>query len=365
MEENNDIENLFREGLQNQELPVRPEVWNNISSSLSGASAAAGAGAAAKTSLLKSIVIGASSVAVIAVTGYAIYATSGEEEPAPPAIQTELFEEANAPSEEGLDKTSATKYAMNNFAADEKNDQEESAVTESVPNISGRTKRSAADVFGTPRSQKNFNRAKSNPNKSEEPAHGVADESAKSASTKAQTPLEASPSLSVDMYISNKNPEVFEEVILKSTLPEAENSWLLPNGKIHVGSELTYTMEKSGVQKIELLAVLKDGTELIKTVELSVKAISSLGELPNVLTPNGDGRNDEYTVNVENVKQFSLTVFNAKGKEVFRSLSIENTWKGLDMSGNKLPEGTYRTVVNMVGVDGERHQRMQTVRLAF
>ncbi|TDB61430.1 DUF7948 domain-containing protein [Arundinibacter roseus] len=54
--------------------------------------------------------------------------------------------------------------------------------------------------------------------------------------------------------------------------------------------------------------------------------------LPNVITPNGDGKNDVFIVPLENA---TLHVFNRWGKQIFESTNYQNTW------GKDVSNGTY------------------------
>lgn len=70
-------------------------------------------------------------------------------------------------------------------------------------------------------------------------------------------------------------------------------------------------------------------------------------ELPNVFTPNGDARNDEFSLFVDcPVQDYLLEVFNRWGQQVFESRNIDRRWNGkLHNSGSEAAEGVYFFVV--------------------
>ncbi len=75
-------------------------------------------------------------------------------------------------------------------------------------------------------------------------------------------------------------------------------------------------------------------------------------ELPNAITPNGDGINDELVFDVlENAIDFwpdnELVVFNRWGDIVYRAEPYANNWRGTTDSGMKLPDGTYYYVLRL------------------
>ncbi|GAB1463372.1 T9SS type B sorting domain-containing protein [Pedobacter sp.] len=72
-------------------------------------------------------------------------------------------------------------------------------------------------------------------------------------------------------------------------------------------------------------------------------------KVPNVITPNGDGKNDEFKIDgIELYKENSLAIFNRWGNEVFRSSGgYKNNWNGEGLS-----EGTYYYVLKLVSKEG-------------
>jgi gliding motility-associated-like protein len=62
----------------------------------------------------------------------------------------------------------------------------------------------------------------------------------------------------------------------------------------------------------------------------------------NLFSPNGDGLNETFDLNVINpTADCELTVLNRWGSTVYFAQTYDNSWTGLDMNGNPLPEGTY------------------------
>jgi gliding motility-associated-like protein len=50
--------------------------------------------------------------------------------------------------------------------------------------------------------------------------------------------------------------------------------------------------------------------------------------IPNVFTPNGDGKNDSFLIEYNGDQSFSLFIYNRWGKEVYRSIGSRNQWSG-------------------------------------
>jgi gliding motility-associated-like protein len=80
--------------------------------------------------------------------------------------------------------------------------------------------------------------------------------------------------------------------------------------------------------------------------------ISKNLELPNVITPNGDGSNDLLIFDIlsfdpEKYKDNDLTIFNRWGDIVYRAKPYNNTWGGGNNNGQALPDGTYYYVLRL------------------
>jgi gliding motility-associated-like protein len=66
-------------------------------------------------------------------------------------------------------------------------------------------------------------------------------------------------------------------------------------------------------------------------------------EIPNVFTPNGDGKNDVFTLNSNGFLGpcVNLQVFNRWGQKMFESFGNDITWTGRNMAGEECTTGTY------------------------
>lgn len=84
------------------------------------------------------------------------------------------------------------------------------------------------------------------------------------------------------------------------------------------------------------------------TDTVAVTVVPENINIPNILTPNGDGKND--TFNIPNIELFpgtQLIIINRWGNEVYRSNNYQNNWNGEGLS-----EGTYYYVVNKKEISG-------------
>ena len=80
-------------------------------------------------------------------------------------------------------------------------------------------------------------------------------------------------------------------------------------------------------------------------------------KIPNVITPNGDGRNDKFViVGLEHYPGSQLHVFDRNGKIIYESMDYQNNW-----DANNIPNGVYfyRLQLN----DGKKSEKNGTISI--
>ena len=79
----------------------------------------------------------------------------------------------------------------------------------------------------------------------------------------------------------------------------------------------------------------------VATVKITMRANALL--IPNVFTPNGDGRNDKFEITgLEAYGNANLLIFNRWGNEVYKNGNYKNEWDALGLN-----EGTYYYILNL------------------
>ena len=71
--------------------------------------------------------------------------------------------------------------------------------------------------------------------------------------------------------------------------------------------------------------------------------------IPSVITPNGDGVNDLFRINVSE-EGIRLSIFNKWGVREYESSSYHNDWDGTGANGHQLPEDTYFYILDFKGL---------------
>jgi gliding motility-associated-like protein/uncharacterized repeat protein (TIGR01451 family) len=74
--------------------------------------------------------------------------------------------------------------------------------------------------------------------------------------------------------------------------------------------------------------------------------------IPNVFTPNGDGRNDTFTIpDITKYQQNELVILNRWGGQVYQAKNYQNNW-----TGDKLEDGTYFYSLKVKNSNGEEQE---------
>jgi gliding motility-associated-like protein len=98
------------------------------------------------------------------------------------------------------------------------------------------------------------------------------------------------------------------------------------------GNERSIQPVLSGMYKLDLI----DANGCDASDSINVEVITCFGEVPNVITPNGDGNNDRITLPGNEFAEFELRAFNRWGQEVFSTTNQQLGWGGEQGLGGQL-----------------------------
>ncbi|MFC2119424.1 gliding motility-associated C-terminal domain-containing protein [Bacteroidota bacterium] len=120
-----------------------------------------------------------------------------------------------------------------------------------------------------------------------------------------------------------------------------------------------FTFEKPGEYSTKMIASYDQCSYTFIHDDL-IHVDSSLLEIPNVFTPNGDGINDFFQVKSLSLKSFDGIILNRWGKKVFEWTEwkeFESGWDGkINRSGKDAPEGVYFYIIKAVGWDDVKYR---------
>lgn len=89
--------------------------------------------------------------------------------------------------------------------------------------------------------------------------------------------------------------------------------------------------------------------------------------LPNIFTPNGDGKNDEFSIDLSSYEftDFSLVILDMQNQLVFKSNNPQENWNGKKVDGDVCPAGTYIYYLTGKTVSGKTISKYSTLRIQY
>lgn len=130
--------------------------------------------------------------------------------------------------------------------------------------------------------------------------------------------------------------------------------WQFSDGGSGDTRTLMYTFQEAGTYYARL--VVTDETGCADTVLRSILVEDDL-DVPNVFTPNGDGKNDFFRVRSNGVTVYRLKIFSRSGLLVYEIESPKIIWDGKSASGNDMPAGIYFYTLQPAGDNGSRKMK--------
>ena len=103
----------------------------------------------------------------------------------------------------------------------------------------------------------------------------------------------------------------------------------------------------------------ENGCVAYDTTEVLIKDQRSF-YAPNAFTPNNDGKNDEWRVYGEGIKEAQIRVFDRWGSMIFETHDITQGWNGT-YQGQRLGPDTYVATVVVRYIDNSAHMHTLSV----
>lgn len=372
MKEDKKIEELFRNKLESFESPVNDAMWSNISTGISassGASAAVGKTLAGKIFSTAAIIVTTGVVA----TGITVMVMSSNEEEgkAERNIADVVLEDKTIKEDAEsklIDQTPEIDEVVPNLEPVDAEDPQVKEVKTEVYKVelkeseeSYSKELSAATSFMTSRSDLERQKTESNNNTTE-----VTEESQNEViyTDNAITVTKIDENHQVaSITASSVGGYAPLEVNFSNQSEGGTVSWSFGDGNMSREEFPTHTFEKAGEYTVELILTDENGNVSKDQRTIEVEAKSSVTSIPNIFTPNGDGKNETFLIKGENIEEYLLVIIDKTGKEVFSSNSIEKGWNGKDKFGKNVEKGSYFFVMSAVGIDGKKYEHKGSIRL--
>jgi len=133
---------------------------------------------------------------------------------------------------------------------------------------------------------------------------------------------------------------------------------------------ISHIYEKDGIYTVKLTAISDENCQDTASVIITVTIPpSSFEDLPNVFTPNGDGKNDYFKISESSaagIETFNCWIYSRWGKKVVEWNTIEEAkigWDGNFDGGQKASPGVYYYIIKAKGFDGKEYNPNGSIQL--
>jgi gliding motility-associated-like protein len=306
--EKDNIQELFSKAFENQTSAVRPELWAGVQAKMAVAGVASTAAVATKgLSALTKWIIGSAAVGTVGVVTTIIALNSNEE--------SKVKENQTIPHERSQQLTASFK---------EEEGKKGTLQTERISPTQNRIVEKPYEMASGTFDNTIVNQ----------------DASVKQERQKVEEPI----------AVSSKNETKLDE--RKSSVVESKI-----DEKTKSTANRTVGPEVSNGEKVTNKVYPEDTKEPVK-----VDLVAKVTHFPNVFTPNGDGSNDSYIVETENISNFKLTVIDQDNHVVFETIDPNTPWDGT-FAGDKAKEGMYAAIVTGKQQNGKSFRDIQLFEL--
>src|SRR5699024_2110054 len=116
--------------------------------------------------------------------------------------------------------------------------------------------------------------------------------------------------------------------------------WNFGDGEYSNVAQPEHFYKKAGNYVVEV-TVSQNDVRIKKQLPIEIEGKGKILRLPNVFTPNKDGKNDLFYITSKNLVDFHITILNNEREVVYASNNPHFKWNGLDKRGKPVKEGTY------------------------
>lgn len=126
-------------------------------------------------------------------------------------------------------------------------------------------------------------------------------------------------------------------------------------------NQTSHLFQSPGSYLVKLTAKDQQGIVFTDEVTIIVKEneqglTSSVNDIQNVFTPNGDGYNDVFKIKGNNIVTLDALIFNSNGKKIYHWTDPQGGWDGKIAGANYALEGSYYYIIEAKGTDGKVYQ---------
>jgi gliding motility-associated-like protein len=122
-------------------------------------------------------------------------------------------------------------------------------------------------------------------------------------------------------------------------------TWNFGNGAYAYIANPTQVFNSSG--EYEVVLISSNGL-CSDTSRVTIKVENEFGPIPELVTPNGDGKNDTWEIRgLLQYKNAEVEIYNRWGNLVYSKAPYKNEWNGISEKGGRLPVGYYYYILKL------------------
>ncbi|MES2514355.1 MAG: gliding motility-associated C-terminal domain-containing protein [Bacteroidota bacterium] len=118
-----------------------------------------------------------------------------------------------------------------------------------------------------------------------------------------------------------------------------------------------HTYNSTGTYTVLLVVSNGGGCTATATLSIDVFENSSI-IVPNVFTPNGDGKNDIFRITTTGIKDLNCDIFNRWGTKVANISGVNGTWDGSNVN-----DGTFFFILTATGFDATEYKQQGYINI--
>lgn len=165
-----------------------------------------------------------------------------------------------------------------------------------------------------------------------------------------------------NVIVTDTLPVALSFIAVNNTLEEKATyddktrllTWKMEQLKGSASAELRFSVKSSmhgTIKQIVKVASTEADSNPNNNTSIDYKDIAGV-TIPNVFTPNGDGKNDTFTIpDISQFKENELVIVNRWGGEVYHAKNYQNNW-----TGDKADDGTYFYSLKVKSNDGKQDE---------
>ena len=106
-------------------------------------------------------------------------------------------------------------------------------------------------------------------------------------------------------------------------------------------------------------------SEIVSKPEIKIQENESTILLPNIFTPNGDGKNDFLSIKIGEVTEFSVVILNQANKVIYTSNDPNFSWDGITLEGEIAPSGNYVYYISAKEQSGKLLTKYSSLTISY